>query len=432
MDNVDLFFKYLTELNKVNKKINKDFIFTSEMIYNELMYFNIYKEDIRHLFNRWIDRFSSRPGIKVFKDNNFCLFVGGNVNKNNSFKMYISLSKNIDESVTKIFEYLRSNSINHISRVTSYTRYDTLTINVNTLDDVILIKKFLDNEKIVYKTMPFTIEGVVRDSLYAYAFEICKIISECFKKGIKLNSKVFSNYISQKVKYSKDDNLKLIYNVCYLSLLKTSCLEDLNDCVLAPKKSSKLLNECLKQTKDKYGINHTKKALLMYLNDNNINGFTRGKKYFSCRTLISRMDKDDILDIMVNEVGNYKTLKTLVQKYVNLKFANEVAQAKEKKIKKENVIFDCCAETYKKHGYNYALGALRAFKCGSLDLFDVSDRLKDDVNVLISKDEISSVLKDIIFESYPNIDEKDLKVLEKQGLIETTIMNLVKGYVDIQ
>ena len=142
MDNVDLFFKYLTELNKVNKKINKDFIFTSEMIYNELMYFNIYKEDIRHLFNRWIDRFSSRPGIKVFKDNNFCLFVGGNVNKNNSFKMYISLSKNIDESVTKIFEYLRSNSINHISRVTSYTRYDTLTINVNTLDDVILIKKF--------------------------------------------------------------------------------------------------------------------------------------------------------------------------------------------------------------------------------------------------------------------------------------------------
>jgi len=179
MDKVDLFFKYLTELNRVNKKINKDFVFTPEMIYNELIYFNTQKEDIRHLFNRWIDRFSSRPGIKVFKVNNFCLFVSGNVDKNNSFKMYISLSKNIDENVTKIFEYLRSNNINHISTVTPYTRNDTLTIRVNTLDDVKLIKEFLDEENIIYNPMPFTLEfGVVRDSLYAYAFEICKVISE--------------------------------------------------------------------------------------------------------------------------------------------------------------------------------------------------------------------------------------------------------------
>lgn len=430
---VDDFFKYLDRLEKVNKKKNKDFVFTPQMIYNELIHFDIEKCDVRHLFNRWVDRFSSRPGIKVFKKNNYCFFVSGNVDKNNAFKLYTSISKNIDENVTKIFEFLRSNNINHISKVNSYTRCDFLTIRLNTLDDVKLIKAFLENENILCNYMLFTFDGVVKDNLYAYGFEISKVISECFKKNIKLNCKVFSNYINQKMLYSKDDNLKMIYNVCYLSLSKTKCLDDLETCYLNKKKSSKILNNCLKQTKDKYGIKHTKAALLLYLTNGNTLGFTRGNKNFSCRQLLTnKMDKDDVLEIMAIEVGNYKNIKTLVQKYVNLKFANEVSQAKEKKIKKENILFDCCAETYKKHGYNYALGALRAFKCGSLDLFDVSDRLKENINLLISKDEINKVLNDIISKSYPNMNENELKFLEKQGLIETTIMNLVKGYVDIQ
>jgi len=436
---VDEFFKYLHELNKVNKKINKEFKMTPELVYNELIYFQNEKCDIRHLFNRWIDRFSSRPGIKVFKNNNFCSFISGNINLNNSYKLYISLSKNIDENVTKIFEYLRSNSINHISKVGPSTRNDLLTIRVDNKENVSEIINYLVNSNIINdinNTLPFTLEtskiGVCKDGLYTYTFEICKLISECINKNIKLNSKVFSNYVNQKRIHAKDENLKLIYKVCFVALSKNSSLDNLNDINLDKKESTKILNEVLKKTKDKYGVKHTKKALLKYLKEENLSVFTRGEKEYSYRVLLSSsLNKESVKKILINEVGENKSIKNLAEKYVNLKFANEISQAKEKKIKKENIIFNCCTETYQKHGYNYALGALRAFKYGSLDLFDINDKLKSEISI-ITKEEIDNLLKGIIYESYPNMNELEFNSLEKQNLIETIIMNLVKGYVDIQ
>jgi len=443
MHKSDTFLKYLSELNKINKKINKDFHLTPEMVYNELVYFNLdEREDIRHLFNRWVDRFKARPGIKVLKNNFYCQFMSGKINLNKALKIYISLNKkNIDENVTKIFEYLRSNNIEHISKVASSIRNDNLIIKVNNLEDVRKIQDFIVNENIIddiNEVMPFVLEnekiGLVKDNLYVYTYEISKIISECINKNIKLTSKVFANYLNQKRVYARDEDLKLIYKVCSLALTKDASFEKLNEISGENKISSKVLNEVLKKTKDKYGIVHTKKALLKYLIEGNLIYFTRGlDSKVNCRqNLDNKMNKEAALEIITGEVGNCKQIQKLVEKYVNLKFANEIAQAKEKKTKKENTIFSCCLQTYQKHGYDYALGALKAYKYGALDLFDATEKSKIELSALITKDEIEKVLKNMILESYPNMDENNLKVIEKKGLIETTIMNLVKGYADIQ
>ena len=59
-------------------------------------------------------------------------------------------------------------------------------------------------------------------------FEDLDVVS-AINKNIKLNSKVFSNYVNQKRIHAKDENLKLIYKVCFVALSKNSSLDNLND-----------------------------------------------------------------------------------------------------------------------------------------------------------------------------------------------------------
>ena len=103
------FLNYLTSIYNYNKTNNPDFVMEPNMVYTLLITYGIVgaKESIEPLFNIWIDRFKERPGIKVFRTDNwkyFCQFTNFNEKVTNAIKLYIPLKRHhMDENVTKIY-----------------------------------------------------------------------------------------------------------------------------------------------------------------------------------------------------------------------------------------------------------------------------------------------------------------------------------------
>ena len=72
---IDVFLKYLNQLYSYNKMKDNNFVISADMVYTILINYGVNNnENIRPLFNIWVDRFNKRPGINVIylKNSYFC------------------------------------------------------------------------------------------------------------------------------------------------------------------------------------------------------------------------------------------------------------------------------------------------------------------------------------------------------------------------
>lgn len=411
---IDNFFNYLNNIYDYNKNINSNFTFDCLKIYTILVNYGVKEnENIERLFNIWIDRFKTRPGIKVFKSdsNYYCQFIHGNIDIKKSIKLYIPLGyHNMDLNVTKIFEFIRSNNIEHYSKVSKTIRNDDVIIRVGSQKDAMHIIDFINSCESIKKELlsvsPLTFNyngiGIVKDDVKSYNYEISKVISTCLNKKMKLNTSMFSNYLKQK---SLNEN-NSIYNVASM-ILKGTNLDDICKLKLN-NKSNDILLKIMHETKEKYGVQIVKKALYEYISNNNPYYFTRGNdKSINLRDeLMVNLSSNDVLELI--NVHDIKDIENGITKFVNMTYVDDLSIKKEKENEIQDSLLDLLSEKS-----------------------NVPFEIKKIINQEFKNKKIDDILCDILVQVYPNNSLDEIKkqleeeINNKNGTMINTIINLV-------
>ena len=135
----------------------------------------------------------------------------------NSIKLYIPLKKhNLDQNVSRIFEYMRANNIAHISKISMEIRNDDLVIRTNK-ENVSKIINFITNDNEIKKDLGplnplvpnFYGIGVTKDGSKSYNYFLSGILAECLNRGMILDANNYSNYLRQ-ISLKMEDNEKMI------------------------------------------------------------------------------------------------------------------------------------------------------------------------------------------------------------------------------
>lgn len=416
---LDSFLNYVSKIYDYNKSKDKTFMITSDAVYSLLVHYNTKEESILPYFNRWIERFKTRPGIEVFKNNPkeyFCRFCNGKVDNLNAIKLYISLNThNLDSNVTRLFDFVRSNNITHASKVASRLRNDLIVIRVNKKEDAKAIIDFVNQDEEIKKELinPSPVNalykgvGIARDGNYSYNEEICKVIAQLLNKNIKLNASIFSNYLNQMSNNVKDPELKVIYKIGS-SCFKENTLDSICKIEKQNIKSEKPLYDCIDATYKKYGEEQVEIALYKYITENEDKYFTRGNNNLRAN-LRASLTSNDVLEIITNTIGKNDNLSDLIKMFVNYRYADEISNKKEYQIKDENTYYDSLKTIYLSEGYSSLVKKVNKDYETNRDIIDR-----------------------IIWMAYPETDAKMIIEYRKNKLIGYVIANLVKGYIDIQ
>lgn len=412
--NIDVFFDYVNKLFFKNKIIDPNFVMTPDIFYSILVRYEKSNNSIEPFFNIWVQRFKSRPGISVFKRKYFCYFTNGKLNYDNAIKLYISLDeKRLDSNVTRIFDFIRSNNIIHISKVCMFIRNDNVIIRVDSLDSVRKIIDFISNSDIkndikgINPLIPsYNGIGIVRDGVYSCDYELSNVCSSIINKNKKISSKLFFDYLGQK---NISFDLKIIYDF----ILNGIECHDLNDILVINFKrefSSKVLYDIMKATYDKYGIKQVEYGLFEYIVNGNANYFTRGAGDLRIR-FIQHMNSKDALKIVENTVLKSNDLKQMIKKFVNYVFIDSISLEKENENKDVDDYLSFLNDFYLKYGYD---------KLKEYILFSYQGKIKynGDVNLICF-----NILKSIYY------DDKKVNELINDKSFVFIIANIVSSKV---
>ena len=296
-------------------------------------------------FNYWIDYYKEKDNINCFCDNNFFLeFRNGRwENNDNKIKLYIPLKyHDIKEGLIKILDYLSSNNISYIAKITKYMRTDNIIICLDNIRDVKSLIEYIDNSIVhdmLLEINPFTFNyhgiGLVVDNNLSYNDEVAKVIynyilsRKLFRQSDKPNYREFYNFVYNCYKDTKDNNLKMIYDLFYASLDKDYDILDFYDKVSLYQGNPTLLFESLLATRNKYHKNEQAVNSLLLLLKGNYSGITRKNNYrkrlyeymdsdMIKRTICSMVNRDknseiteEILSLFLKELNRYSLSGTL-------------------------------------------------------------------------------------------------------------------------
>lgn len=205
-------------------------------VYSSLIYFDVDDKDknvdLNYIFCMWIDRFKNKKNINVFVDPNwsyFCQFTNHKeevVNKEEQIKMYIPLdSDHIVNGVERIFSFLASKNIPHLSKVSKHIRFDDVVVRLSNSFDAEILANFIKNDSYIQegliKNNPFAVEkeriSYASDKHISYnsivSTIITKYINNSFDMKQEVNIESFKKYI--KVFYEDvfiNKNYKLLDN----------------------------------------------------------------------------------------------------------------------------------------------------------------------------------------------------------------------------
>lgn len=414
------FLDYLNKLYEFNKKNNPDFLISPNMVYTILINYGVIdKDDVENLFNIWIERFKTRPGIHVLRTENFryfCQFVNVGFDPKNAIKIYVPLKRhNLDENVTKIFEFIRSNNIMHYSKVAKEIRNDNVVIRVSNKKDADAIIDFINSNNDIRKGLnpvsPLTFNykgvGIARDGDLSYNSELCKVLAYCLNKGMKLDVNNFLNYLKQKAANEAEPDRRMIYEIGS-RLFRNLSFDDICQMEINPNKNDNFLFEAMRVTKEKYGIHQVKRALYEYVCNSNPDYFTRGndrnRDYRA--ELCSNLSPTDVLNIIKKKIGEVNNINEAIEKFVNSIYADEISRLKET----ENVSID--------HYLNFLK---TQYAKGNRDLVSLikNQRITCDYSMTL-------VQNKIIKQLYPNYSDREVDALFVNGSGYNIIANLVR------
>ena len=176
-DRINDFFDFFKQL----KRENPDKYFYENEVYKILTRFYV-TDDKRNLlasddnfdqklkkrgmFARWVDRFMYHENTRAFVSPGwqyFCQFVAGDLRHNNDgeyIKIYIPLDiKHIEIGANRLFEFINSMAISHVSKISADVRFDDIVVRVGSKEDADAIINFVKNDKYIqkglYKPNPF-------------------------------------------------------------------------------------------------------------------------------------------------------------------------------------------------------------------------------------------------------------------------------------
>lgn len=415
----DSFFDYLNKLYEFNKNNNPNFLITPNMVYTILINYGVLeRENVENLFNIWIERFKQRPGINVFRTDDFryfCQFVNGNFNPRSAIKIYVPLKKhNLDENVTRIFDFIRSNNIMHYSKVAKEVRNDNVVIRVSNQKDATTIIDFINSNDDIKRSLnpvsPLTFSykgiGVSRDGNLSYNMQLCEIISSCLNKKMKLNVNSFSNYLKQKGSNEVEPDRKMIYEIGS-RVFKNLSFDDICNIEKKHIRNDSILFEVMNVTKEKYDIAQVKRALYEYICNSNPGYFSRGNdRNRDYRfELCSNLSSNDVLNVIKKKVGEISNINETIEKFVNSVYADEISRLKES----ENVSIDHYLRYLKVQCVN-----------GNNDLVSLikNQRINGDYSLILIQNKI-------IKQIYPNYSDSVIDSLFANGVGYNIIANLV-------
>lgn len=212
---IDDFLKYYASIYKSNPNLTTH----RDLFYNSLMSYDCYEEfrkSTKEMFPTWQQRYNQsnlhafisdlQPRfLQIWSKHNFA-------KASYDYKLYLNLPyENLEEGVTRIFDYLNSHNIENHSKVADVRRADEIVLRIPKKEDVIKVLNYINNDPFFLKHSkspnPFIprygIVGVAYDYLESYNGVVSDLLSQYFStktKNKELNSislKDFTNFVQR-------------------------------------------------------------------------------------------------------------------------------------------------------------------------------------------------------------------------------------------
>lgn len=234
-ERMEKFLFYISDLVLQNKKafLNKGVpVFPYHFVYDRLIKFdvsddekNIYIEndpavdfhDKDDFFSMWQERFEHKKNISCIVDeywSYFCQFKNKGSNSEH-IKIYLPLdSKHLYEGANKIFDYLSSENMKHLSKIGKEMRFDNIVIRLLNSEDAKKVLDFIKNDSYIQ-------EGLILANPFAFQQDDIALAcdgSESYNRTISL---LIENYFKSKKNsvlknkdYLSDVSLSDFINFC--------------------------------------------------------------------------------------------------------------------------------------------------------------------------------------------------------------------------
>lgn len=384
---MEAFLNRLLKITKYNPlvKLNHD------MVYSELEKCTLKPSDyeligrpkyVKPLFAKWIKQFENTPNIFVYNVDSWeywCQFV--NQSQGGEYiKLYIPINAaGLETAVPELFNFMARNNIKHQSKVGKFLRNDNVVIRLNKGDEKSLkmIVDFVNsNQKIkpyLNKPNPFLPcingIGVMNETGISYNSQLCDIITMYIEehkndKKIDINDfmryakkhmykkemlSAFTNATSEQARYfDPNENIR--------GVVEKSTLTDLQ--------KQTLLNDTIKATYEKYGLNQVVTAIMKAISSNDYSYFTNGTKGY--RDFLRKNVKSEEIKQMISTsiIGVYKkeytNIRDIVMDYCRY-YVQDTMIGK---------LDEMCLVTLDNHGTKFLTGSIgRYCATGRVDSF---------------------------------------------------------------
>ena len=352
-------------------KSNPNMYLSDSIVYNELKKFTLTGKDlnefgqpksVEHLFNIWINDFKSVRNISVFNSPDWkywCQFTN-NGYADEYIKIYVPLDGDgLYDCAKDIFNFMAKHNMSHQSKVGKELRNDNVVIRLHKGDEKslrLLIDYINSNPRIqahLNKPNPFlpSIDGigVMNETGISYNDELCKTITRFVNRNRnadRLRVEDFLEYM-KRYTYKREvfsafkhatsseeqyfDANEIVYGNISRKEKESSNQQgnqnEQENQVLTDLQKHTLLNDTIKVTFDKYGMNQVTTALLHAINRGYYDYFSNGKGKYR-EYLKSNVSPQEIKNILLKTMSNitnkkYNDISELVSDYCSLFFRDQ-------------------------------------------------------------------------------------------------------------
>lgn len=353
-------FVFLNHILSIARS-NPNMYLSDSLVYNELKKFTLTKKDLNqygqpksseHLFKVWINDFMHVKNINVFNSDNWkywCQFTN-NGYADEYIKIYVPLDgEGLYDCVGDIFRFMAKHNMSHQSKVGRELRNDNVVIRLHKGDEKslrLLIDYIKTNPRIqchLNRTNPFlpSIDGigVMNETGISYNDELCKAITRFITENRNKDKVSVDEFLSymKKCTYKREVFVALKHATSeeeqyfnanekiegHISENEKNGNKELTDI-----QKHTLLNDTIKATYNKYGLNQTTTALMHAINRGYYQYFTNGKSNYR-ELLKENIQPKEIKELMLKTMSTmtnkpYTDIYELISDYCNFYLSDDL------------------------------------------------------------------------------------------------------------
>lgn len=424
IERTNAFLKLIGEISKNDIEIDPN------LVYSNLINYDLPKEDITLYIDMWIKNFEKLKNVNITKQRTYIKFNSFNYkNDTKKIKLHIPLDKkHIDKGMNEIINFLSQNNIVHSTKVFNTIRNDNIVISVDDLFTAEKIREFIDNNNYIkeglLKLNPFMFTdgniSYVWDGYLTYNIVLCEWISDFvneLKKENKLdkvNYRNFIEYLNQKYEsiFNKGIdinkfittrkfiniktellNYKYITNIIINSINPNAQLKDFCYIIKNINEDTNKIKTLIASEKQNIDISLEQREIFDYVyielskRKNEEYAIKLFKQFI--KTLDYRIftRKNKIRDMLVENKITPLVMKKII--YEEMK----------------NALINASIETTKKYDIVQLGRALYGIKNNDYSAFTNNNNARNNLRLMVNKDEIDDLLKAFVENSSNSIDD---------------------------